>query len=396
MMKLRKTLYTVLCLMASLCTLTGCIEEFNAEIPSDETNLLVVEGSIRANDYNTFILSRTQTLDDSDDRVIENNASVSVRGTDGSEITAYLVPYSDCYGCWIDALNSNVEYYLHIEVDGEVYESEPQKPMPTEGISDVACVQNTPESDLDILVTPESPDDPSTIHYYQWTYEETWEVHPDYTTNMYYDVNLGKGVFKMHQFPERGWINDTGSTIMVGSSRNYESQHIEKLKLYDIDRSDERVHHRYSGLIHQRAISKAEYEYELARRQAGDEMGGLFTPMPSALPTNIHCLTSSKRVIGYIGCSLSTSEYRFFINADDYNIYYPYKPDMRYWAINPSNALCLRLVNDGMYLCIWKDERLSGGELETAWAYEYQLDVRYKGAYIYEPDFWKLEENVSY
>ena len=65
--------------MASLCTLTGCIEEFNAEIPTDETNLLVVEGSIRANDYNTFTLSRTQTLDDSDDRVIENNASVSVR-----------------------------------------------------------------------------------------------------------------------------------------------------------------------------------------------------------------------------------------------------------------------------------------------------------------------------
>ena len=62
MMKLRKKLYTVLCLMASLCTLTGCIEEFNAEIPSDETNLLVVEGSIRANDYNTFTLSRTQTL----------------------------------------------------------------------------------------------------------------------------------------------------------------------------------------------------------------------------------------------------------------------------------------------------------------------------------------------
>lgn len=382
--------------MASLCTLTGCIEEFNAEIPTDETNLLVVEGSIRANDYNTFILSRTQTLAASYIPEIERHANVSVRGTDGSEITADMSLYSDCYGCWIGALDPNVEYYLHIQIGSEVYESEPQKPMPTEMISDVTCVQNTPESNIDILITPQSPEDASTIHYYSWTYDETWEVYPDYETTMLYDPALKKGIHKMNQFPARGWIDNTGSTIMVGSSRNYEGQHIEKLKLYDIDRSDERVHYRYSGQIHQRAISKAEYEYELARRQAGDEMGGLFTPMPSALPTNIHCLTSNKRVIGYVGCSQNASHYRFFINADDYNIYYPNKPDTRYWVENPSDEVCERLVNEGMYLCVWQDERLMGGKLNTAWAYEFQLDVRFKGAYIEEPYFWRLEENESY
>ncbi len=37
-----------------------------------------------------------------------------------------------------------------------------------------------------------------------------------------------------------------------------------------------------------------------------------------------------------------------------------------------------------------------GGTMRTAWAWDYQLDVRLKGAYIEEPAFWSLKENVSY
>jgi predicted NUDIX family NTP pyrophosphohydrolase len=55
---------------------------------------------------------------------------------------------------------------------------------------------------------------------------------------------------------------------------------------------------------------------------------------------------------------------------------------------------CRRLVEEeGMFLCVWQDERLSGGKLKTAWAHEEQLDVRYKGAYIEEPYFWSLTED---
>ena len=143
----------------------------------------------------------------------------------------------------------------------------------------------------------------------------------------------------------------------------------------------------------QRAISKAEYEYELARRQAGSEMGGLFTPLPSALPTNIHCLTSSKHVIGFVGCSLNVSEYRFFLYAKDFSIYIPQLEDARLWIDNCNEDICCRMVDKGMFLCEWEDNRISFGTLKTAWAYERQLDVRYKGAYIEKPDFWPEEEN---
>jgi hypothetical protein len=392
MKKLNKSLYLVLCLLVGV-SLSGCIEEFKADIPEDDSELLVVEGSICASRLNKFTLSRTMPLNTSTTPQKVTGASVSVRGSDGSE---YIMLEADgYYGSWIDALAPDVAYYLHIETGGEVYESEPQKPLRTEPIADVVGVQNTTESNIDVLITPAAPYEPDHANYYSWTYDETWEVHADYTTNMYFDKATMRRMYQAHLFPEVGWKDASGTTIMVGASTNYDGQQIRQLKLYDLDRSNERVWYMYSGLVSQRAITKAEYEYELARRQAGSEMGGLFTPQPSALPTNIHCLTSSKHVIGYVGCSLNVSDYRFFLDADDFSIEIPQREDSRLWIDNCNEEICAKMVDKGMFLCVWDDNRISFGTLKTAWAYERQLDVRYKGAYIERPDYWPVEEDEN-
>ena len=373
-------------LALSLFILSGCIEEFEADIPEEDSSLLVVEGTICSGKMNTFILSRTQPVNSSYTPRMVVGAKVSVRGSDGSEYRAEGTGGN--YVCWIESLNPDAEYSLHIETDGEVYESEPQKPLRTESIAEVHGVQDTPDSDIDILITPDAPFESGHANYYSWTYDETWEVQSDYTTSVFYDIELMDAVIKPNQFPWRGWKDAASSAIMVGGSANYEGQHIQNLKLYDIGHHlDERMYHRYTSLVHQRAITKAEYEYELARRQAGLEMGGLFTPQPSALPTNIHCLTANRHVIGFVGCSMNTSEYRFFLDASDYAIRLPVHDDTREWLTNPQSWLCRQMVESGMFLCVWE---ISGttGSLETAWATEQQLDVRYKGAYIEKPDFW--------
>ena len=394
MIKLKHSLYLVLCLIVGAYMLSGCIEEYEADIPEEDSNLLVVEGTICSSKLNTFILSRTTSLHATHFQIVMG-AMVSVRGSDGSEYIAQEDYYREGYGnysCWIDALNPDVEYYLHIEIEGEVYETEPQKPLRTEKIADVRGVQDTPDSNIDVLVTPDAPFEPDHVNYYSWTCDETWEVHPDYTTILFYDIEKMDRVYKYDQFPERGWKNARVPTMTLGASQSYEGQHIQKLKIYDIDYSDERMYHRYSGLVHQRAISKAEYEYELARKQASSGMGGLFTPQPSALPTNIHCLTSRKHVIGFVGCSLNTSDYRFYLNAEDFSVRYPQRKDARLWVENTTDIDCLMLVEKGMYLCVWDDKRMTEGRLITAWAYGWQLDVRYKGAYIEKPDFWTDED----
>jgi hypothetical protein len=389
-MKMKRTLYLVLCLVAGVCMLTGCIEEFEADIPEEDSGLLVVEGSICADRLNKITLMRTQALNSSLSPQKVTGALVSVRGSDGTEYT--MQETDGCYACRVDALAPDVEYYLHIETGGEVYESEPQKPLRTEPIADITGMQDTEESGIDVLITPDAPFEADHTNYYSWTYDETWEVHADYSTNMYFDKESMTRKYQAKLFPEVGWKDASGTTIMVGASTNYDGQHIRRLKLYDIDRSNERVWYMYSGLVCQRAISKAEYEYELARRQAGSEMGGLFTPQPSALPTNIHCLTSPRHVIGYVGCSLNVSEYRFFLDARDFSIEIPKKEDSRQWIDNCSEEICAKMVDKGLFLCVWEDNRISFGTLKTAWAYERQLDVRYKGAYIERPDFWPVEE----
>jgi len=407
---MKQLLYMVLCLIVGV-TLSGCIEEYEADIPNDDSNLLVVEGTICSGSLNQFSLSRTRSLNSSSYSapLMVTGATVSVRGNDGSVFIAQSTGDGN-YCCQIDNLNADVEYCLHIETDGEVYESEPQKPLRTEKIADVTGVQNTPESNIDILVTPAAPFNPDEPHYYSWTYDETWEVRPPLTTEIYFDTDSLMRAYYTDDFPnpypKRGWKDSKSSITMIGGSTNYESQHIQSLKMYEIDLRNERISQRYSGLIHQRAISKAEYEYELARRQADSEMGGLFTPQPSALPTNIRCLTSNKRAIGFVGCSLNTSHYRFFLNAKDFTTRC-LKEDglVTYQFIGSDDKLykgflleCKRVALQGMYLCVWEDNRLdyAGGMLITGWATLYQLDVRLRGAYIEEPDFWSLNENVSY
>ena len=112
-------------------------------------------------------------------------------------------------------------------------------------------------------------------------------------------------------------------------------------------------------------------------------------------------------MIGFVGCSLNTSDYRFFLNTADFTIHNP-QGDERLWLefeglpdvkVDEYKAFlekCRQLAYT-MYLCEWINETdAAGGKLRTAWAYEYQLDVRYKGAYLEEPDFWSLKENGSY
>ena len=50
----------------ALCMLlSGCIEEYEADIHDEDSNLLVVEGSICSSQLCKFILSRTQSVNSS-------------------------------------------------------------------------------------------------------------------------------------------------------------------------------------------------------------------------------------------------------------------------------------------------------------------------------------------
>ena len=84
-MKLRKALYSVLCLAIGGWMLSSCIEEYEADISAGDSGLLVVEGTICSAQLNKFSLSLTKALNSPDTPQKVTGAKVSVRGDDGSE-----------------------------------------------------------------------------------------------------------------------------------------------------------------------------------------------------------------------------------------------------------------------------------------------------------------------
>ena len=241
---------------------------------------------------------------------------------------------------------------------------------------------------IQILLTTAEPDDPTQTAYYSWEYTETWEVRPTRQTSVYFDLEemTAKYLSPAEQYPEKGWKIVDSKAILTESTAHYVDGKFNKYQLLDISYKSERIAWNYCNEVTQRAITKGEYEYNKACLEAGWEMGGLFTPQPSALPTNIHCTTSSKRAIGYIGCSLNTVSKRVYIDGHD--IYREVPQPGGYVKLDDcTEEDCVKMVYQGMVLYIWDDKRMIQQPLTTYWAFPADFDVRLSGATTTKPDY---------
>ena len=423
--------------------MTGCVEEFEADLPKDETHLLVVDGTICSKQHNEFHLTWSSEIKNEieyngtvsydkpyDEALPVNGARVTICGTDGTEIEcteethtgkrpkigtydAYSGLYeyynseygyyytsdeeeyeefsysSGVYSCDVPELKPDVSYYLTIEYLDDVYQSTPEKPIRTPDIETLEYFQKDSLSNVEVLLSTALPDDPNKTSYYTWNYSETWEVRPTRTTSIYFDIESMdcKYMTKERMYPKRGWKFDHNKTIITESTVHYDGGRFSRFQMMNIPRNDERISWCYCYDLEQRAISKAEYEYNMACRQAGWEMGGLFTPQPSALPTNIRCLTSSKKVIGYVGCSQNVVSKRMYIDGTKISRILP-KPGESIIFPDCIETDCLIMTQNGMVLYSWSDGRQSsGGKLVTAWANPEDFDVRLLGATIIKPDY---------
>lgn len=368
-----------------LLTLQSCIEEYNAVLPADDVNLLVVEGTIISGETSGFLLSRTIPLSGENKPEEVKTAHLSIKGNDGSELSVPRL-YDNVYAVDVPKLNPDVEYSLYIECDGEQYYTVPQKPLPSTPIESVTHNQPKTYGDINILVTTATPLNPSETQYYRWFYDETWEIHAQYKTHVQWDPKLEKGVPLEKEYQTVGWCTNTGKDIIASSSAYYNDNKIAEYKLYGIAPDSRRFQVLYSTEVTQLSITKAEYEYEQERRRISKEMGGLFTPQPSVLPSNIHCMTSSKRAIGYVGCSAGVSRMRIFISPDD--VYC--RPDIYCQAYYSDEKDFPGDKN--LYLMDWRLIQYMEGPTVTGWAPFNCVDVSRIASMKTRPDYWPTEK----
>lgn len=361
----------------------GCITPYTAELPSSETNALVIEGNIVSGEECEFYLSKSVPLPESDVEVpLVSDASICVTGEDGLRVEGQCVKPGR-YIISVPVLNPGVRYSLEVNYNGDIYTSEPQQPLKTLNIDKVEGSQQN-RGNIDILITAAMPDNKEETQYFRWTYEEVWEMRPEYKCYGYWDMDKNEAVKVDEMYPSRGWRIRQNTSILTASSVRYADNHLEKYKLYDIPCNDDRTKTLYCTNITQRSISKAEYEYESERIRVSTEMGGLFTPQPSALPTNIRCMDASKRVIGFVGCSMGVARYRFFVSKDDYYTYHEYNCKV-ISETDPQYSDERDMTRKGYELIMWSKDDLG---VESRWTTHSCVDITNSIDVTEKPDYW--------
>ena len=283
------------------------------------------------------------------------------------------------YQVVIGSLNKDASNSLKIVYEGDIYTSEPQYPLETETIDDVTYEQPEKYGDISIRFSMRSEDGGC----YFWSYEEDWEVRAVYNPKFRYDPTTDE-VVDLDATPyARGWCHNKSAKIIVGNTGTNKDAQLKDKWLYSIKADNNRVFHHYSTLVKQRKISRGEYEYYQEKIKINEEMGGLFIPQPSELPTNITCNNSDKNVVGYVGVSMNVAKYRIFISADDICYRFPdgYCQEFRGWA---DSYMDLYVMGYAIAYPLM---------VGYAWVPGGCTDVRYLGASLEKPSFWPDEMN---
>jgi hypothetical protein len=359
----------------------GCIEKFDADFDEMITEGLVVEGNIISDSTVVFQLSKTLPLDITEDNAdlfgsyLDVDAELAVKGSDGTSWPGYWRGKGK-YGVEIGTLRPDVEYHLEILYNGDTYRSEPQKPLETIGIENLTFKQPNLDGPVSIQLDTEMGNGTQAA-YFLWYFEEDWEVRTRLVTVDLFDPWTNRIIHYVYPPVAQGWCYRATDQILLGTTEsNVENRMVGKT-IQTIQNSDERLSVLYSIRLQQRTLSRQEYEYYQVQAKLNNEMGGLFTPQPSELPTNITCSNHSRKVIGYVGCNMGVIYRQLYVSEEEVFYRDSYNCDL---GKGPGST---PMENYGAGYQV--AERI---EQDINWAKTYCVDVRSMGADPHGRPLW--------
>lgn len=316
---MKKLFYS--CIMMLL--VMGCKENFDPPAAPPVNGYLVVDGIINSGTGPTYIrLSRTVALADSARMRNERNALVRVEGEDNSSYPLAEVSQG-VYSASQLSLNKQVKYRLYIRTsDGKEYVSDYSRVIPTPPIDNIRWEQ---PGDLQLYINTHDPS--NNIRYYRWEWEETWEFHSAYLSQLEYTYNsfneiTGIGYRFLDQRFDYSiytcWKTESSSSLLIGSSAKLSRDSID-LPIHSIPRQSQKLSVLYSIKVKQHAVSREGYEFLQRMKKNTEQTGSLFDAQPSELVGNIHATNSPNEiVIGFVEVS-DMQEKRIFIRSSELN-----------------------------------------------------------------------------
>lgn len=317
--------------MLGAATLTSCIDEYN-ELPEgvESTHILVVNGQIEANSYCIFTLNHTVGFDEPG--YLTHNfvpdARIAIVGSNGDRFEGFEYNAERSQYCvHTGNLAPDVQYSLHIEAPGYgTFASTPMTPLDAPAIAELSYEKPRPDDVVDFLITTEDPGGPT---YLLWEYYEYWEIYTPFIAYWEYrftkepDPNDKKNYEGSYipvpaaSYTNHGWCQRLNNASIIADNKDYGNGAFQKLCLYQRHKDNVRFQTRYYTRVRQIAITLQEYEYRHMMQTQSTEMGGLFTPMPSELPSNIRCLDGDARAIGYVGVRGQVAQADIYVNRRD-------------------------------------------------------------------------------
>ncbi|MDH6342529.1 hypothetical protein M2480_001151 [Parabacteroides sp. PFB2-12] len=301
-----------------LILLIGCIEPYEPKNVESTTGVLVVEGMLLEYAPTRIKLSRTIELDQ--DIYHPVTADVSILSTQGKNMPLAASEEKGIY--LLDTgftFEEGEQYALEIRDGSELYRSDFVTPVYTPDIDSVSYVYSPEDVEVKINVTTHDPANKQ--HYYQWAYEEDWEMRVDYIVTTRWDPVEEKLIEDMDLYTSDNryycWNKDHSKAFILGNSDRLSDALIKDKTLLTIEGRGYRFTSLYSILVKQYALSPEAYDYFRNLQKNIDDTGSIFAPQPTEMKGNIACITNPERpTIGYFAASVEKRE-RLYIPAHE-------------------------------------------------------------------------------
>jgi len=294
--------------------LFSCREAYIPPNSSTAGSYLVVEGVINAGgDSTTIKLSKTVSLTSKTTVNPVAGATVMVENNQNGTTWALAGDGHGNYAAAALNLSAAAQYRLSIVTSDGAYVSDF---VPVTATPPIDSVGYRIESDgVHLYVSTHDPSNNARL--YRWDFQETWIFHSEYDSGYIADTvndmivqrTAGQSIYYC-------FGTDASSDILMASTKHLSKSAIYQQPLTTIPFTSEKVENKYSILVKQYALTDDAYTYYENLRKNTEQLGTIFSTLPTELIGNIHSTTNnSVPAVGYVSAT-NVQTKRIFIPND--------------------------------------------------------------------------------
>jgi len=315
----------------SVILFSGCRDPFEPDVTMRDLNYLVVEGYVEIDAQESILrLSRTTPLQGENQFRVESGALISLISENG--FTWEFVEKEAGTYSLTGTFDPNLTYKINILLNNnQEYESDPLIPKISPTIQNIGFTRN--EDGVNIQVSAQGNKD---AVYFLWDYEETWLFRPPLPSPYIYNPNTGEiDLRRPEQQIGLCWLDNKVNRIILENAGRFANFSINQKDLVFIPNLSEKLMTRYSISVRQRAIDKEAFDFWEIMRKNTEDIGGIFSPLPSLIRGNINPISSSSSIaIGFVSMGKSSSQ-RYYVNVQEVRPWPVFIPDYLGCNIQP-------------------------------------------------------------